>query len=375
MQQKPYTRKMITILIDALMYILLLLQMLYVFTGNNIHEILGVSFMVCVIAHLFMKRKWFAALIKRKSSPGRARLFADVITVLLLLLILLLALSSMGVSRFLFPWFTYVGSPALHRYLATAVLTLSVVHGGMHGYFKTKKKKRAVVLIALGAIGAAAIGLALVPYLNRHFKTVEVHYTETISGRKIIWNGGKTLVVYFTRVGNTDFSPDVDAVSGASLLLADGELMGSNQILADMIVDAIGVNCETSAITITGEKYPSSYSSTTSVAGKELKSGARPDIAPIDVSGYDSIILVFPMWWGTIPMPVATFLERSDLSGKPLYVVITQGSSGYGSSIGDIEELAPDAKIIKVASIYCEDIPDAREEIADALERATEVTA
>ena len=43
--------------------------------------------------------------------------------------------------------------------------------------------------------------------------------------------------------------------------------------------------------------------------------------------------------------------------------------------IGDIEELAPDAKIIKVASIYCEDIPDAREEIADALERATEVTA
>jgi len=32
-------------------------------------------------------------------------------------------------------------------------------------------------------------------------------------------------------------------------------------------------------------------------------------------------------------------------------------------------------KIIKVASIYCEDIPDAREEIADALERAAEVTA
>ena len=99
MQQKPNTRKKITILIDALMYILLLLQMLYVFTGNNIHEILGISFMVCVIAHLFMKRKWFAALIKRKSSPGRARLFADVITVLLLLLILLLAISSMGVSR------------------------------------------------------------------------------------------------------------------------------------------------------------------------------------------------------------------------------------------------------------------------------------
>lgn len=30
-------------------------------------------------------------------------------------------------------------------------------------------------------------------------------------------NSDKTLIVYFTRVGNTDFSDDVDAVSSASL--------------------------------------------------------------------------------------------------------------------------------------------------------------
>jgi flavodoxin len=160
---------------------------------------------------------------------------------------------------------------------------------------------------------------------------------------------------------NTDFEDNVDAVSGASLLLADGELMGSNQLIADMIDDAI--DCDVKTITITGDKYPSSYSSTVSVAGKELKNEARPAIEPIDTNGYNSIILIYPLWWGTVPMPVASFLESCDFSGKDLYLIATQGSSGYGDSVDDIEDMAEGADIHKVMSIYCEDIPDARERI------------
>ncbi|MBO4496512.1 MAG: hypothetical protein J5752_11750 [Clostridiales bacterium] len=365
---KPHTPKALGMIVDALMYILLLTQMLYVFTGNTIHEFLGITFMLCVVVHIVLKRKWIKAVFKKGRKVSKARRFSDVVTLLLFLAILTLAVSSMGVSRVLFPWYKYVGSPALHTYLATTVLALSVVHGGMRGYFLAKSKKKVVVLIVLGAIAAVAIGLALVPYLNRHFKTVSITYSEKVAGRKITWNGGKTLVVYFTRLGNTDFDEDVDAVSGASLLKANGELMGSNQLLADMIVDAIG--CEQTAITVTGEKYPSSYAATTSVAGKELSNKARPAIVPIDTSEYDSIILVYPLWWGTIPMPVATFLEQSDLSGKTIYAVATQGSTGYGSSISDIKKCAPDSEVVKVTSIYCDDIPNAREKIADLLEEA-----
>jgi len=368
MDNKSNVKKKIGLVIDVLMYGLLLAQMLYVFTGNTVHEIMGITFMACVVAHIIMKRKWIAATLKRKKHTSGARVFADVVTLLLLLTILTLAVSSMGVSRLLFSWFPYVTSPDLHRYLATAVLTLSVLHGGMHGYFRAKSKKKAVILIALGAIASIAIGLALVPYLNRHFKTVNVNHSEAISGRKIEWNGGKTLVVYFTRLGNTDFESNVDAVSGASLMIADGELMGSNQLLADMITDAIG--CGQVPITITGEKYPSSYSATVSAATKELRADARPSIVPIDTSEYDSIILVYPLWWGTIPSPVATFLDQADLSGKKLFVVATQGSSGYGKSVSEIRKLAPDSEVIQVASIYCDDIPNARETIADLLENA-----
>ncbi|MBR3058288.1 MAG: hypothetical protein IKG93_10030 [Clostridiales bacterium] len=368
MAEKPRSNKTLGIVIDALMYILLLAQMLYVFAGNTIHEILGIAMFLCVIAHLLIKRKWFAVVFKKGRKVSRARRFADILSLVLLALIIVLAISSMGVSRVIFPWFTYVSSPTLHKYLATAVLTVSVVHGGMHGYFRAKSKRKALVLIVLGAIAAAAIGLALVPYLNRHFKTVDITYADKIAGRKVEWTGGKTLTVYFTRLGNSDFDSDVDAVSGASLLKADGELMGSNQLLADMITDAIGG--DKVAITLTNQKYPSSYASTTSVARRELSSKARPAILPIDTSSYDSIVLVFPLWWGTIPMPVATFLEQSDLAGKTIYVVATQGSFGYGSSISDIEKAAPNSEIIKVASIYCDDIPYVREDIADYLEES-----
>ncbi|MBQ6675949.1 MAG: hypothetical protein IJM75_07445 [Ruminococcus sp.] len=352
-------KKKAGIFIDAAMYALLLIQMLYIFTGNTLHEILGIAFFACLVIHCIQKRRWLPSLIKKKSSkPSKERVVFNIVTVLLLLSIIAMVFSSMGVSRLLFPWFTALGFVDLHRYLATAVLTLGVVHGAMHGIMRTKKKKRAVILTVIAAGAALAIGLALVPYMNRHLKKVEISYADAVTGEKAEWKGGKALVVYFTRLGNTDFEEGIDAVSGASLLKADGELMGSCELISDMLCDISGL--EARAVTLTGEKYPSSYSDTVSVAGSEKNSSARPDIEKIDVSGYDEVILIYPLWWGDIPMPVATFLESNDLSGKKLHLIATQGSSGFGSSTETVKNLAKGAQVEEVMSIYCEDIPKCR---------------
>ena len=351
---------------DVLMYLILMVQMLYVFTGNIIHEWLGIGFFLCLIVHIILKRKVIAGMWKG-GKKSAARRFSDIVTVLLFLCIIVLMLSSMGVSRLLFPWFRFMGSSDFHRYMATAVLTLAVVHGGMHGFIRTKKKKTAALLIAAGAATSIAIGLALVPYMNRHFRTVTVDRSQAVEGEKVEWSGSKPLAVYFTRVGNTDFEEDVDAVSGASLMLCDGELTGSNRLIAEMVCNAL--DCDMKAINVTGEKYPSSYGDTVSVAGKELRSNARPDIEPVNVSGYDSIILVYPIWWGTVPMPVATFLESTDLSGKHIYLIATQGSSGFVKSTEDIRGMAEGAEVTEVVSIYCDDIPTARQTIADELKK------
>ena len=355
--------------VDILMYAIMLVQMVYVFTGNVIHELLGAGFFLCLIIHLVIKRKYLLTMPKWRKKPAEKK-FSDAVIILLVLAAAALMVSSMDVSRTLLPQVSIIGSAGLHTYLATAVLALSVLHGGMHGYARTKKKKRAALFIALGCVAAIAVGLALVPYLDRHCRIVRIDYDAAVSGHKVELHGQKPLVVYFTRLGNTDFNDDADAVSGASLLLADGELMGSDQLIADMISNA--VDCDVRAITLTGEKYPSGYGDTVSAAGKELRKNARPPIEDIDVSGYDKIILVYPLWWGRVPMPVATFLEGADFSGKDIYLIATQGSSGYGSSVEDVRKMAAGAEVHKVMSIYCDDIPYSRERIGSWLKELAE---
>ena len=177
-------KKKLNIFSESIMYLALLAQMLYVLVGNTVHEILGIVFFVSLVVHIFIKRWWFKATLSGKGRKGKAGRFANIVTILLILTSVTLMISSMGVSRVLFPWFKFMMEPLFHRYLATAVLTLSIVHGGMNFYFKAEKKKKAAVFITLLAIAGLAIGLALVPYLNRHFKKVEVAYDEKSAVRK-----------------------------------------------------------------------------------------------------------------------------------------------------------------------------------------------
>lgn len=359
-------RRKLTIITDILMFALLLAQMIYVFTGNVVHELLGIGFFVCLILHMILKKHWFPGLLRAKGKKLPASMwFFHITTILLIVSAVTLMISAMDVSRFIFPDIHLTGSPDFHRYLAAAVLTLGVLHGGLHLRMRSKKKKRFTVIWILLIIAAVAIGLFVPPYLNRHFKTVEIKSETADMGEKIEGFSEKPLVVYFTRLGNTDFDEDVDAVSSASLLKMDGKLMGSNELIASMVQGMI--DCDVTAITLTGEKYPSSYNATVSLASKEKSEQARPAVEPIDVAGYDRIILIYPNWWGTIPMPVASFLENADLSGKTIDLIVTHGGSGFASSTEAIRKICPGVDVREGISIYCEDIPDSRKQIEDYL--------
>lgn len=362
------SKKKLSFLIDIAMYAVMLAQMLYVITGNAVHEWLGISFFVLLVCHIVLKRRWFRLWLHRRGKLFSARRFADFMIVLLMGSLLLLCFSSMGVSRLLFPNVHFLGQPVFHRTLATLALTFAVIHGGMHWYFGAKSKKKTAAIIAVLCAAALGIGFSLVPYLNRHYRTVEVSAADAVPMEQLTWKGGKPLVVSFTRVGNTDFEADIDAVSGASLLRIDGELTGNTQFMAAQL--SAMLDCETAAITLTEYHYPSSYAETCTVGGQEIKSGARPAIAPIDISGYQDILLVYPIWWGTIPAPVATFLESSSFAGKTVYLIATQGSSGFVSSTRDIQALIPDAAVVEGISVYCDDIPDSAALLADWLRNA-----
>lgn len=362
------SKKAISLIIDIAMYAVMLAQMLYVITGNAVHEWLGISFFVLLVCHMILKRRWFRLWLHRKGKLLSARRFADFMIVLLMGSLILLSFSSMGVSRLLFPSVHFLGSPVFHRTLATLALTFAVIHGGMHSYFRAKSKKKAVAVIAVLCAAALGIGFGLVPYLNRHYRTVEVGAADAVPSEHLTWKTGKPLVVSFTRVGNTDFEPDIDAVSGASLLRVDGELTGNTQFMADQLSGMM--DCDTAAITLTGKHYRSSYAETCVVGGQEIKAGDRPDILPIDISDYQDILLIYPIWWGTIPAPVATFLESGSFAGKTVYLIATQGSSGFVSSTRDIQAIIPEAAVVEGISVYCDDIPNSASLLANWMKNA-----
>ena len=75
----------------------------------------------------------------------------------------------------------------------------------------------------------------------------------------------------------------------------------------------------------------------------------RPAIitGDVDVSGYDTIYLGFPIWWYVAPTLINTFLESYDLAGKKIVLFATSGSSGFGNTAAELQPSAPGAEIIE----------------------------
>lgn len=65
-----------------------------------------------------------------------------------------------------------------------------------------------------------------------------------------------------------------------------------------------------------------------------------------DVSGYDVILVGFPVWWYREPSIIDTFMEITDFSGKTVVPFCTSGGSGLGDSAKNMQSLAPDAKVL-----------------------------
>lgn len=174
------------------------------------------------------------------------------------------------------------------------------------------------------------------------------------------------LIVYFSRVGITPFSKDVDAISSASLVNNDSELIGNTTIIANMIHDTVGGDLFQ---IMTVKSYPVDYDETTDVAQQEQRDNARPELSTHveDMDTYDVIFLGYPNWWGTIPMPVFTFLEEYDFSGKTIIPFCTHEGSRLGSSVSDIAALCPDAILLDGLAIRGSNVSSAQNDVADWL--------
>lgn len=94
--------------------------------------------------------------------------------------------------------------------------------------------------------------------------------------------------------------------------------------------------------------YDGDFKETIERSAQEREQGITPEIQPIhaDIAQYDIIFIGFPVWFGTYAPPVATFLDQVDLSGKKIVPFCTFGSGGLESSVQDLIDAQPNAKVL-----------------------------
>lgn len=74
-------------------------------------------------------------------------------------------------------------------------------------------------------------------------------------------------------------------------------------------------------------------------------SGTRPPlktkISATKMAEYDVVLLGYPTWWATLPMPVYSFIESYDFSGKTVISFSSHGGTMFGDSVSDLSKHLP----------------------------------
>lgn len=156
-------------------------------------------------------------------------------------------------------------------------------------------------------------------------------------------SGGKVLIVYFSRTGNTrEVAEQIHKRTGGDML----ELK-------------------------TAHSYPEAYRATTEQAKREQEENFRPTLtADVEnVQPYGVIFIGYPNWWGTMPMAFFTFLEKHNFSEKTLIPFCTHEGSGLGRGPRDIARLCTDANIVDGLAVRGSDASEAQSDVDQWLRR------
>lgn len=182
--------------------------------------------------------------------------------------------------------------------------------------------------------------------------------------QKALAQDGKVLVVYFS-VPETD---GVDASSGASRVIADGKLQGNTQYVASVIQQLTGGELfEIKTV----HTYPGSHKELIDAAKKENEDNARPKLAThiTDLNDYDVVFIGFPNWWYDMPMPLYTFFDEYDFSGKTIVPFCTHGGSRFSQAVQTIRKLEKEATVLDGYAISRDRVGESKPNVLNWLKR------
>ncbi len=154
----------------------------------------------------------------------------------------------------------------------------------------------------------------------------------------VMAENGKTLVVFFSHAGDNYAVGNIE--------------VGNTKIVADYISEITGAE----QFEIVTHKYDGmAYNPLIKLAQEEANNGELPEYeGDVDLSGYDTVFICGPVWWGTYPQVMFTFFKNhaSDLKGKTVIPFTTHEGSGLAHCVEDVKEAFPGANVKPGFSIY-----------------------
>ena len=137
---------------------------------------------------------------------------------------------------------------------------------------------------------------------------------------------------------------------------------GNTEVIADYIAEFTGGDIFKIK---PDNEYSSNYQTCLKEAKDDLNSNARPKLQEYlnSISDYDTIYIGYPNWWGTLPMPILSLVEKLDFTGKTVKPFVTSGGSGMGSSKRYLENSCKGANVKDGLSIRSSGISNAKSSV------------
>ena len=137
----------------------------------------------------------------------------------------------------------------------------------------------------------------------------------------------KALIIYFSRADENYAVGFIDK--------------GNTEIVAEFVQERTGADIFKVEPAV---PYAADYK--TCIVEAKQRIGNAPIKEKLNnISGYDTVFIMSPIYWGTYAPEVETALEGLDFSGKTVRVISTHEGSGLGSMVSDVKKMCRGANV------------------------------
>ena len=251
------------------------------------------------------------------------------------------ALSMVIINGFFYNLHVLLGDPVVPGWITPAIplITAFLEDGYAIGPERTQ------ALIAMQLI----LGLIFLVFGITGIGGKMVHLVPNSVKAGVLMGGGLSAIIGEISATGRYWTYPISITVG--VLIAYFSWSGNTRYIANILRQKTGADL----FEIELEKpYSTNYSQCLDEAKRDQRQAARPRIQSqvANIAQYETIFLGYPNWWASIPMPIATFLESYDLTGKTIAPFCSHGGGRLGQSVTAIGKLAPASNLTEGLSVH-----------------------